>query len=185
MKLIFKIVVLFILAVVVAGFSSYGPGHVILFIGKYRLDLSLATLMLIILIAYVALYYMFILGNSIYSIPKGIRLYRHKTAINKSRKYFNLAVTNYYQNEYQTAYDNALKSISYNVPASDKFPVLLLALDLIDLMNDSEDISLIKLNKLVAKLVTNKERVYAYNELTKINKTRNNRLYLETLAKLK
>jgi|GEM_PF-4377599 len=181
MKLIIKIVLLFILAIIIAAVSSYGPGHVILFVDKYRLDLSFATLLVMILILYAILHYIFIFFGGVYNIPGGIRRHRHNMAIVKSRNYFNEAATNYFQNEYQTAYNNALKSISQNISAIDKFPVLLLAIDAIHLMNDDDKKVSAKLGKCVAKLSTNDERIYVRNELTKINKTKNNRLYTEIL----
>ncbi|HLX53081.1 MAG TPA: heme biosynthesis HemY N-terminal domain-containing protein [Aquella sp.] len=184
MKLIIKIVLLFILAIIIAAVSSYGPGHVILFIGEYRLDLSFATLLVIILVVYIILHYASMFFGGVYNIPGGIRQRRHNMALIKSRNYFNLAATNYFKNEYQSAYNNALKSISQNVLVSDKFPVLLLAIDAINLMNDDDKKTLIRLNKLLTKFPTNEEKSYVRDEMIKINKTRNNRLYTEFLAKL-
>jgi HemY protein len=184
MKLVIKIVLLFILAIFIAIMSGYGNGHVVLFMSKYRLDLSLSTLLLIVLIIYVILHYAAAFLSSIYNIPDGVRRYRRNIAINRNRNYFNLATNSYFQEEYQKAYNNALKSLSQDVPAENKLPVLLLAVDAINLMNEDEKKISAKLDRLVAKFTTNKERSYIFNELTRINKTKNDKLYTEILTKL-
>lgn len=184
MKLVLQIVLLFILAIIIGTLCSYGPGHVILLIDKYRVDLSVITLLLVILVIYLILHYIFIFFGGVYHIPARIRQYQCRRALIKSRNYFNMAATNYFQGEYQKAYNNALKSMSQNVLVTDKFPVLLLAIDALHLMGDSDKKLSAKLNNLVSKFANGEEQRYVYNELAKINKTKNNRLYTEILTKL-
>lgn len=183
MKVILKIVVLFILAIVVAILTSNGPGHVILFIGNYRLDLSFTTLLLAVLILYALLSYILAAFDGIYNIPANFILYRQKIARNKSSGYFNLAATNYFLGKYKSAYTNALKSISQNISINDKFPVLLLAIDAIHQMDDDKK-ELSRVDRLLSKLSGNEAQSYIYAQLGIINKTRNNRLYSEILTKL-
>ncbi|MCC2626036.1 MAG: heme biosynthesis protein HemY [Burkholderiales bacterium] len=184
MKLVIKIVLLFILAIFIAIMSGYGNGHVILLVSKYRLDLSFSTLLLVILVIYVILHYTATFFVSIYNMPRGIRRYRQNATIVKSRNYFNMATNSYFQQEYQKAYNSALKSISQDVSTDNKLPVLLLAVDAINLMNEDNTKTSVKLDKLVNKLSTNEERKFVFNELSKINKTKNNKLYMEILTKL-
>lgn len=184
MKLILKIIILFSLATLVAILCSYGPGHVIILINKYRLDLSFTTLVLIILLAYGVLHYLFLLCGSIYHIPSGIRHYRQKMSLIRSRNYFSIAAINYFRNEYKVAYTEALRSISQDTTAYNKFPVVLLAIDAIHLMNEDDEKSLAKLSKVVSKLRSHDERNYVYAQLLKINKTKNDRFYTEILNNL-
>lgn len=184
MRIVLKTVLLFILAIIIATLCSYGPGHVIMFISGYRLDLSLTTLILCILVIYVVLYYLSAVLGSIYHIPSGFRHYRHKRSLIKSRNYFNIAATNYFFSEYKLAYNNALKSISQDISINDKFPVLLLALDAIHEMDDNDKNESGKIDRLLRKLSSTVERRYIYEKLTKVNKTKNNRFYSEILTKL-
>ncbi|MCC2645035.1 MAG: hypothetical protein K0R94_813, partial [Burkholderiales bacterium] len=109
MKLVIQVVLLFIIAIVISTLSNYGSGHAILLIGKYRVDLSLITLLLVILMIYIISHYLFIMMGSIYNLPSKIKQRSHKISLIKSRNYFNTAATNYFLDDYQKAYTEALK----------------------------------------------------------------------------
>lgn len=57
MKSLFKLVMLVLVAILIAVLVRSGPGHIILFIGAYRVDLSLTTFILIDLLLFFFLYY--------------------------------------------------------------------------------------------------------------------------------
>jgi HemY protein len=184
MKFIFKIILLFALAIFVAILCSSGPGHVIMFLDGYRFDLSVTTLLIIVLIIYIILHYGLAIIAGIYNIPNNIVHYRQKMARIRNRSYFNQAATDYFLRNYSKAYGNALKSISQNVSLSDKFPVVLLAVDSIHLMNVDDKKQSAKIDRLISNFSTNEEKKYIYEELNQINKTKNSSLYAEILTKL-
>jgi uncharacterized protein HemY len=184
MKLILNFILLFVLAIIVALLLNNYSGHVILLIGEYRIDLSFITLLAIILITYLILYYIFELLNMVYNIGYSIKRYRYKMALVKSHNYFNLATTNYFLCEYKEAYNNSLKSIKQNISIRDKFPVLLLAIEAIYKITDDDKVHNTKLECLLDKLANNEAQSYVYDRLAKINKTKNHKLYTEFLTKL-
>ena len=56
MKLIFKLLITFTILAVIAIFCANGPGHVIIFVHNYRIDLSLTSLCISIALLYLVLY---------------------------------------------------------------------------------------------------------------------------------
>lgn len=59
MKILFKIMIFAVIAIVFAmAMNEVKAGHVIIFISDYRLDFSLISLFLIIILTFIVLYYL-------------------------------------------------------------------------------------------------------------------------------
>lgn len=185
MKLVIKIVFLFILAIILALLSHYGPGHVVIFIGHYRLDLSISTLFISSLLVYGLGYYLITAIVELFYIPTRLNSFQKRRSAIKSRNYYNISAINFFQADYSSAYSDGLKSISKDIPLTDKFPIFLLIVESINLMDVEDDgNTLDRIDKLLSKL-SHEEVVYVYRELEELNEIKNNKFYLLVLNRIK
>lgn len=127
MKIILNLLLVIILASIVGVLSHVGSGHVLIFAGSYRIDLSLATTLLILLLLYIGLYLLIRFLINICNIPSRFNRWRSKSTLLESRDYLNLAGINYLESKYDNALKNAMRSADKEQDKDNKFLALMLA----------------------------------------------------------
>jgi HemY protein len=137
-KVVLKLLILLAVALMIAMLSSVGPGHVILFFDKYRVDLSLTALLVIILFTFLVVYYLIRFWVNLNRLPNKIRKWRAKQALLQGRNYLNSAGIHYFEGKYGNACNNALKSTSKEINKDNKFLALMLAFKSATFMRDYE-----------------------------------------------
>lgn len=169
MRFAIKFLLLAAIAFLIARLSFIGPGHVIIFISRYRIDLSLTTMVLIIALIFLAIYYLTRLWVNINRIPNKIRRYQAKHALLESRKDLNNAGVHYFEGKFHSAYLSAMKSINKEISKDNKFIAYMLAFKSASYLRnyDKQDELLTELDKYkerkwqLAKLMALAESQYA------------------------
>ena len=169
MKFIIKLLFILVIAIAFVAFSLNSNGHIVVLIGRYRIDLSLVIAITSIIITFIVCYYLIRLIVNINIIPNKIKRWRYARTIRASRKYLNNAGVNYFEGKYANSYTNALKSINKDTIPENNFLALILAFKSASNLSDSvkQHELLIKLNNYsekkwqLAKLITIAESLYA------------------------
>lgn len=153
MRFLLKVIIILVIACLIASLSRYGTGHVIVFIGKTRLDVALSTLVISIFILFVLLYYLIRFIVNINRFPNKIKQWRLKNALIQSRKQMNSAAINYFEGKFGSAYKNALNSTNKEINKDSQFLALMLCYKSSSFMRNHE-----KEETVLTKLEAFKER---------------------------
>lgn len=127
MKFLFRSILILLLATMLVLLSKYGPGHVIIFISQYRLDMALSTIVIAILLVFIIAYYLIRFVATINSMPGRLKQWHSSYQLLQSRKFLNRAGLNYFEGNYTSIYKNAKSSITKEVNKENKFLALMLA----------------------------------------------------------
>ncbi|MDQ5921931.1 MAG: HemY protein [Pseudomonadota bacterium] len=136
MKIIAKFILIVGLAVFAALYANNVSGHVIIFLDRYRIDLLLTTMIIIIVLIYVLIYYMVRFWINIHKLPDSIRSWKSNKSLIKGRKYLNNAQINYLEGRFALSFKNAMESFARNKECDDKFLSLILAYKSANMMHD-------------------------------------------------
>lgn len=138
MKFIFKFVLLLVVVAAVALFSQMGNNHVIIFITKYRVDLSLFALILIFILGYVVIIILWWLWSSGFNLPRSLKIWylNYKTA--KSSKYLLLAQINYFAGDYAKCLQQVADVLGFERNQEKRFVALILAYKACGYLHDNE-----------------------------------------------
>jgi uncharacterized protein HemY len=113
MKFIFKIVLFFVTAYTILQLSISYNSHVIFILANQRIDLSLLTMIVTILFAFIILYFLIFIIEGIYSIPNDFKEWVQKLKIKKASTMQELAITNYLLGNHNDSYYCAEQYIGY------------------------------------------------------------------------
>lgn len=138
MKLITRIIVIFILALIVAGISEFNTGEVIFLVNKYQIQLSVNLLIILMLILFICIYYILRIYINIRRIPSKIHNSRYKSMLVSSKTHLNQAGVHFFEGKYRSCYDSAMKSIKKEPDEDNKFMAYLLAYKSACIMRDSD-----------------------------------------------
>lgn len=133
--------VLFLLAVAIAGFSKFNSGSVTVYAWHYKLEFSLNFLLLTWLIGYFVSYYLLRLYINLKRLPNKIHRARIRSSLVASRRHLNAAGIYYFEGKFRNCYNSALKSIKKELNPDSKFIAYLLALRAASLMHDNNKIA--------------------------------------------
>ncbi|MFN8770557.1 MAG: heme biosynthesis HemY N-terminal domain-containing protein [Neisseriaceae bacterium] len=169
MKIVSKMLLLVLFACIIVILNKYGPGHVIIFVSKYRLDLALSGLILIIIITFVITYYLIRFIANINNMPDRLKQWRLRHRLLQSRKLLNIAGINYFEGKYFNSYKNAMNSIDKETNKDNQFMALMLAYKSSNFIGDykKEEEILSRLENYsdkkwqLAKYITNAENHYS------------------------
>lgn len=130
MKTLLKFILIAILAVLIAiAVNNAKTGHVIIFLNSYRLDFSLISGIILILLTFIVLYYLFSVISGIEKIPELISSWSKNYALNRRRKYLNLAMISFLGHDYKKSYKIAKRVITYKNTTDEEFIALKIAID--------------------------------------------------------
>ncbi len=148
MKSLFKIILLLLLALAVAGLGLFNNGSMLLISRGYQFEISLNLFIILWFLSFILVYYVIRLYINIKRLPTKIQRSRAKNALIASRKHLNLAGLHYFEGKYRQCYENSLKSIKREYSSENKFLAYLLAFRATSIMRDSakEQDILIQLN---------------------------------------
>ena len=138
MKLFIKTLVIFALALAVAGFGLFNNGVVAIYVASYKIELSLNLLILLWLLSVVVIYYSFRILINIKRIPNKIHRARVRNALVAARQRLNFAGLHYFEGKYRSCYENALKSLKREANKDNKFLAYMLAYRAANIMRDQE-----------------------------------------------
>lgn len=138
MKLFIKTLVIFALALAVAGFGLFNNGTVAIYIASYKIELSLNLLILLWLLSVVIIYYAFRILINIKRLPNKIHRARVRNALVAARQRLNFAGLHYFEGKYRSCYENALKSLKREASKDNKFLAYMLAYRAANIMRDQE-----------------------------------------------
>lgn len=138
MKLVSRIIFIFILALVVAGISELNTGEAIFLVGKYQVQLSVNLLIILLVLLFIFTYYILRIYINIRRIPSKIQNSRFKSRLVSSKIYLNQAGVHFFEGKYRSCYDNAMKSIKKEPNEDNKFMAYLIAYKSACIMRDSE-----------------------------------------------
>lgn len=127
MKTILKVLIIICLATAAAIYSSGGPGHVVIFLNQYRVDVSLTSLCLFVLLLYVLVYYLVRFWVNMRRLPNNMKKWRERNALKEGRSYVNNAGINYIECKFGSAYKNAMRSYKKENNKENQFLALMLA----------------------------------------------------------
>ena len=168
MKLLLKIFILLTLAIIVAFFTKFDNGHIVLFLRNYRFDMTFSLFCASLVILFILIYYLIRFMVNIHRIPNKIRRWQQNHALLTSRKYLNNAGINFFEGKYGKAYKHAVLSVAKEKNAENKFLGLMLAFKSSNYMRNyvKESEILDELDKFqqqkwqLAKLMTLSENMY-------------------------
>lgn len=130
MKTLLKFILIAILAVLIAiAVNNAKTGHIIIFVSSYRLDFSLISGIILIILTCIVLYYAFSIISGIEQIPELISSWSKKYTLNRRRKYLNLAMISFLAHDYKKAYKIAKRVITYKNTTDEEFIALKIAID--------------------------------------------------------
>lgn len=138
MKLFIKTLVIFALALAVAGFGFFNNGAVAIYVASYKIELSLNLLILLWLLSVVVIYYSFRILINVKRIPNKIHRARVRNALVAARQRLNFAGLHYFEGKYRSCYENALKSLKREANKDNKFLAYMLAYRAANIMRDQE-----------------------------------------------
>lgn len=147
MKILLKMITFILVAVLLAILlSSIKTGHVIIFVWHYRLDLSLISLFLMILLVFLILYYLISIIGGLQSLPDSIKSWSKRYFSNRRHKYLEVAIISFLAKNYKKSYKSALKVLDNNIQnkTTDKFIALCIAIETADAAKNSNKDVLIK-----------------------------------------
>ncbi len=127
MKLLLKLIIFVILAFILGFLVTSEHGQVIMLFGNYRIDLTITTLIIIVLVLYLLFYYLTRFWINLNRLPNKLRKWRARHNLLQSRNYLNSAGVNYFEGKYGSAYKNAMSSINKEFSKDNKFIALMLA----------------------------------------------------------
>lgn len=136
MKHLLKAVVIFALALAVAGFSRFNGGYVTIAIANYQLEFSLNLLLIMWLVSFLIIYYLLRIMINVKRIPSKLQRARQKRSLILGQKYLNLAGLYYFEGRYKNCYKYAEKSLRQRTSLDDKFLAYMLALRSASIMQD-------------------------------------------------
>ena len=136
MKLFIRLIIIFLLALAVAGFSKFNTGGVVIDLFQYQIQLSLNLLLVIWLISFIILYYVLRLVINLHRLPNKLLRARTRRGLILSRKNLNLAGLYYFEGRFRNCYDNAIRSIKYELNQNNKFLAYMLAFRSASMMKD-------------------------------------------------
>ena len=147
MQFLSRVILLLLLAGAIVFLGRYGPGHVIVFVGDYRLDLALSSLLIAVLLGFIFIYYFIRFIANINEIPNRLKKWRLAHQLLQSRKLLNNAGVNYFEGKFGSSYKNAINSIEKEINKENQFVALMLAYKASGFMMDYD-----KEEELIAKL---------------------------------
>ena len=77
MRIIIKLFIVAILAILAAIYSNNGPGHVIILAGDYRVDMSLLSLCIGILLLFILVYYLIRFWVNMRRLPHNVSKWKN------------------------------------------------------------------------------------------------------------
>lgn len=103
-----------------------GNNHVIIFLSKYRVDLSLLALIIIFILGYIIVTVLWWLWSSGFNLPHTLRIWHlnHKAA--KNTKYLLLAQINYFAGDYARCLKQVTDVLRFEKDQEKRFVALLL-----------------------------------------------------------
>ena len=138
MKLFIKTLVIFALALAVAGFGLFNNGVVAIYVASYKIELSLNLLILLWLLSVIVIYYVFRILINVKRLPNKIHRARVRNALVAARQRLNFAGLHYFEGKYRSCYENALKSLKREANKDNKFLAYMLAYRAANIMRDQE-----------------------------------------------
>ena len=100
------------MAILIAfALNSIETGHVIIFMGSYRLDLSLIATLIMILIIFLVLYYLLNALGGLRKLPNIIKSWFYNYSAKKRQKQLELTMMYYFADEHAKAYKSASRLI--------------------------------------------------------------------------
>ncbi len=137
MKHFIKVVIIFALALAVAGFSHFNSGFVTIAIANYQLEFSLNLLLVMWLVSFLIIYYLLRIIINVKRIPAKLQRSRQKRSLILGQKYLNLAGLYYFEGRYKNCYKFAIKTVKQQTSADNKFLAYMLALRSASIMQDA------------------------------------------------
>ncbi|MBY0379244.1 MAG: hypothetical protein K2P99_02465 [Burkholderiales bacterium] len=127
MQFLSRLILLLLLAGAIVFLGKYGPGHVIVFIGDYRLDFALSSLLIAIILVFIFIYYSIRFIANINQMPSRLKKWRLAHQLLQSRKFLNNSGINYFEGKFGSSYKNAINSIGKETNKENQFVALMLA----------------------------------------------------------
>lgn len=138
MKLFIKTLIIFALALAIAGFGLFNNGTVAIYVASYKIELSLNLLILLWLLSVIVIYYSFRILINVKRIPNKIHRARVRSALIAARQRLNFAGLHYFEGKYRSCYENALKSLKREANKDNKFLAYMLAYRAANIMRDQD-----------------------------------------------
>lgn len=138
MKLFLRIIILFLLALSVAGLSLFDDGTVVIYVSKYQIQLSLNLLITLFISFSAIIYYGVRMYANIKNLPARIKKARANSALLISQKNLSSAGLHFFEGKYLSCYTSALKAAKKSVNPDSQFIAYLLALKSANVMQDQE-----------------------------------------------
>jgi len=127
MKFIIKLILLIAVAILIAFMSHNGHGHVIAFVGKYRLDISLGSVILGTVLLFICSYGLIRIVVNVMHIPSSLSGWWRRRETQKSHKYLTASILSYFSGNYKAVYKYAMRATSKESQSDDKVVTSLLA----------------------------------------------------------
>ena len=156
-------------AILLALFAQMENNHVIIFLNKYRIDLSLFALVLIFILGYIVVTIIWWLWSSGFNLPHALKVwyFNYKTA--KSIKYLMLAQINYFAGNYSECLKQVTDILGFERNQEKRFLSLILAYKACSHLNDDE-----KQHKIMVELEQYTEKKWQKAKLKIFAKDENN-----------
>lgn len=138
MRFIIRLIILFVIALAIAGVSLLDSGVVLIYIHKYQIKLSLNLLILLVLLIFTVIYYLLRVYINLKRLPNKIQRSRAKNLLISSRKHLNYAGLHFFEGKYRSCYDSAMKSIKKELNVDNKFLAYMLAYKSASIMRDQK-----------------------------------------------
>lgn len=138
MRFFIRLIILFFIALAIAGISLLDSGVVIVYVHKYQIKLSLNLLILLLLLIFIVIYYSLRIYINIRRLPSKIQRSRAKSLLMSSRKHLNYAGLHFFEGKYRSCYDSAMKSIKKELNLDNKFLAYMLAYKSASIMRDQK-----------------------------------------------
>ena len=138
MKIFIRLIIFCGLVLAVAGFSKFNSGMVSIYLANYRVDLSLNLVLVILLVSFGISYYFIHLWRSILKLSHKIRQARINYGLTRSSRQLNSAGVYYFEGNYRSCYNEAMKSVAKEFNPDKKFLAYLLAFRAANLLADED-----------------------------------------------
>lgn len=136
-KIFMRLIIIFLLALAVAGFSKFNTGSVTINLFEYQIQLSLNLLIILWLITFGIVYYGMRFIINLNRLPNKIKRARTNRALILSRRHLNAAGLNYFEGRFKSCYESAAKSIKHETSLDNKFLAYMLAFRSASMLRDS------------------------------------------------
>lgn len=138
MKLIMRVLIVFAVALAIAGISLFDTGSVIFYLREYQIELSVNLLIIVLLAIFAIMYYMVRSYVNLRRLPLKIQRSQAKNRLAASRKFLNSAGVHFFEGRYRSCLNDALKSIKKESSLDNQFLAYMLAYKSATIMRDNK-----------------------------------------------